>query len=155
MNPAELRGRKLHCDLNVPYHAEDKLTDRLKFIAKLGWDAVAITTLVKSGEQIPPPPPEVKETHGLKVYSRVTIIIETQMDKYNVRSGKSSANLGKYDVVCLIPSEEKLFADCCKEIDCDLIGFSEANQFDARRGSVLAALARNIQFELNYSDWLR
>ena len=50
MNPAELKGRKFHCDLNVPYHAEDKLTDRLKFIAKLGWDAVAITTIVKSGE---------------------------------------------------------------------------------------------------------
>ena len=82
-------------------------------------------------------------------------MIETQMDKYNVRSGKSSANLGRYDIVCLVPNEEKLFADCCKEIDCDLIGFHESSQFEPRRGSVLAALSRNIQFELNYSDWLR
>ena len=77
------------------------------------------------------------------------------MDKYAVRSGKSAANLCRYDVVCLIPTDEKLFADCCKEIECDLIGFAETSQFDPRRGSVLAALARNIQFELNYADWLR
>ena len=70
-------------------------------------------------------------------------------------SGKSAANLNRYDVVCLIPTDEKLFADCCKEIECDMIGFAETSQFDPRRGSVLAALARNIQFELNYADWLR
>ena len=67
MNPTELKGRHFKCDLNVPHHAENKLTERLSFIAKLGWDAVAITTRVKSGEPVPPPPPPVKETHGLKV----------------------------------------------------------------------------------------
>ena len=58
-------------------------------------------------------------------------------------------------MLCLIPGDEKLFADCCKEIECDLIGFTSEPLFEPRRGSVLAALARNIQFELNYSDWLR
>ena len=42
MNPVELKGRQLHCDLNVPYHGEDKLNDRLRFMARLSWDAGVI-----------------------------------------------------------------------------------------------------------------
>ena len=37
-----------------------------------------------------------------------------------------------------------------KEIDCDIIGFDEKYKFEVRRGSVKAAIDRNVQFEFNY-----
>ena len=72
MNPLEIKGKYLHCDLNVPYHGESKLADRLKMIKRMDWDAVCINTLVKSGQDIPPPP-TVKEDFGLRIFNRVTV----------------------------------------------------------------------------------
>jgi len=85
----------------------------------------------------------------LKIFQ---VEIETQKDKYNVRSGKSGTNISKYDIICLIPKSEKIFHDCCKEIDCDLIGFDLSNKpdFVIRRGAIKSALQRNVQFEFNY-----
>jgi RNase P/RNase MRP subunit p30 len=42
--------------------------------------------------------------------------------------------------------------DCCKEVDCDIIGFDlkEKLDFIIRRGSIGNALKRNVQFEFNY-----
>ena len=70
--------------------------------------------------------------------------------KYNVRSGKVTNNLNKYDVIGVIAGTERLFQDTCKEIDCDIIGFDEKYKFEVRRGSVKAAIDRNVQFEFNY-----
>lgn len=164
MNPLEIKGKYLHCDLNVPYHGESKLADRLQMIKRMDWDAVCINTLVKSGQDIPPPP-AVNKDFGLRIFNRVTvsfffniftqiilvkIVIETQHDKYNVRSGKVTNNLNKYDVIGVIAGTERLFQDTCKEIDCDIIGFDEKYKFEVRRGSVKAAIDRNVQFEFNY-----
>lgn len=78
--------------------------------------------------------------------------IETQKDKYNVRSGKSGTAISLYDVICLLPKNEKVFHDCCKEIDCDMITFDMKDKLDfvVRRGAVSSALQRNVQFEFNY-----
>ena len=78
--------------------------------------------------------------------------METQRDKYNVRSGKSGTNLNKYDVIALIPKDEKMFQDCCKDVDCDIIGFDLKNRTDfvLRRGAIKSALQRHVQFEFNY-----
>ena len=35
MNPLEIRNNYVVCDLNVPYHGEEKLADRLKGIYNL------------------------------------------------------------------------------------------------------------------------
>ena len=58
--------------------------------------------------------------------------------------------MSKYDIIAVIPEDEKLFQDCCKEIDCDLISFDQNCNFTIRRGSVQSAIAQNIQFEFNY-----
>ena len=63
---------------------------------------VAITTVVKSGEQIPPPPPPIKETHGLKVFTRLTVMVNTQMDKYSLRSGKVTFLFGFSSLIVYI-----------------------------------------------------
>lgn len=78
--------------------------------------------------------------------------VVTNTDKYNVRSGKSSTNLNDYDIICVIPGSEKIFQDCCKDVDCDLISFDLAEKlpYDVRRGAVSSALRRNVQFEFNY-----
>ena len=72
MNPLEIKGKYLHCDLNVPYHGESKLADRLQMIKRMDWDAVCINTLVKSGQDIPPPP-TINKDFGLRIFNRVTV----------------------------------------------------------------------------------
>ena len=82
MNPLDIKGKYIHCDLNVPYHGESKLVDRLQMIKRMGWEAVCITTLVKSGQDIPPPPQMTNYKQlGLKIFNRVTVssIIMCQM----------------------------------------------------------------------------
>lgn len=72
MDPLELKGKYIYCDLNVPRTGTSKLNDRLKLISELGWECVAVSIFVSSGQEIPPPI-EVKESHGLKIFKRVTV----------------------------------------------------------------------------------
>ena len=73
MNPLDIKGKYLHCDLNIPYHGEEKLADRLKMAQDMGWDCVAITVKIKSGEDIPPPP-VINNTFGFtKIFTRATV----------------------------------------------------------------------------------
>ena len=72
MDPLELKGKYIHCDLNVPRAGTGKLSSRLKMISELGWECVAVSTYVASGQDIPEPE-KPKENFGLKVYSRVTV----------------------------------------------------------------------------------
>ena len=53
-------------------------------------------------------------------------------------------------MIGVIAGTERLFQDTCKEIDCDIIGFDQKYKFEVRRGSVKAAIDRNVQFEFNY-----
>ncbi|CBY09240.1 unnamed protein product [Oikopleura dioica] len=157
MDPLELADRKKHIsiDLNVPLNGKDKLSERLRTMKELGWSGAAISVYVPSGKEIPKPP-VIKENFGLRLFTRVTVEVVTNTDKYNVRSGKSSTNLNDYDIICVIPGSEKIFQDCCKDVDCDLISFDLAEKlpYDVRRGAVSSALRRNVQFEFNYSSWL-
>ena len=72
MDPLELKGRYIHCDLNVPRMGQSPLKDRLRMISELGWECVAISTYVPSGQEIPKPI-DVKETFGMRVFHRVTV----------------------------------------------------------------------------------
>ena len=75
MDPLELKGKYICCDLNVPREGSSKLSDRLKLISELGWHSVAISTFVSSKQEIPEPM-EIKETHGLNVFKRVTVCLK-------------------------------------------------------------------------------
>ena len=76
MDPLELRGEYIHCDLNVPVQGSSKLCDRLRLISELGWNCIALSVYVPSGEAIPLPPPLPKETFGLKVFFRITVCFD-------------------------------------------------------------------------------
>ena len=72
MDPLKAKGRVLSCDLNVPRNGSSKLSERLEWMAELGWQSVAITTYVTSGDEIPPPI-EIKDSFGLECFQRVTV----------------------------------------------------------------------------------
>lgn len=75
MDPLKAKGKVLSCDLNVPRNAASKLSERLEWLAELGWESVAVSTYVSSGEEIPPPI-DVKETFGLDCFNRITVSLK-------------------------------------------------------------------------------
>lgn len=72
MDPLKAKERVLSCDLNVPRNGSSKLSERLEWMAELGWQSVAITTYVSSGDEIPPPI-DIKDSFGLECFQRVTV----------------------------------------------------------------------------------
>eukprot|EP00742_Colponemidia_sp_Colp-10_P003196 GILJ01003405.1.p2 GENE.GILJ01003405.1~~GILJ01003405.1.p2 ORF type:complete len:200 (+),score=31.38 GILJ01003405.1:1876-2475(+) len=77
--------------------------------------------------------------------------------KTNYQVGANNPVLQSYDLLALKPSDEKSFAACCSQYECDIICFdlSQRLPFYIKRPPVGQALERGIYFEITYSSALR
>ncbi|XP_075971421.1 ribonuclease P protein subunit Rpp30 [Anticarsia gemmatalis] len=159
------------CDLSIRNNYE---LDKIHLIEKLGFNTVALNTLVeepsdepkkkkKKGETrekkdfIPLPldiPEDVAKSTKLNILQRVTIEFSDSSVAHKLNQ---SDNLKKYDIVAVIPKTLQAFQYACGSMDIDVITFEPESRipFKVGRKLYLQAVERGIFFELMYSPAIR
>eukprot|EP00128_Syssomonas_multiformis_P005739 Colp12_sorted_trinity150504_noHs@30801 len=157
-------------DLNIPYASVSKNIDSvLLALVTLGYSAVAFSHTAKgriTKEQardvklpqftLPNDAKEILQSQGrsFKIFTRIDVILE---DQAQIHTLINSDFLASYDLVAIQPANEKLFQQCCGNLDCDIITFdlSHRMSFFLKAPPVNQAIERGIHFEISYSPALR
>lgn len=159
------------CDLALSKNYD---FNKLHFLERLGYNTLAINTLVeepdeepkkkkKKGETrenqdyIPAPaeiPKEALEKTNLNILQRVTIEFTESSIAHKINR---SENLKKYDIIAVIPKTLQAFQYACGTLDIDVITFDPSNRipFKVSRKLYRQAVERGIFFELMYSPAIR
>eukprot|EP00126_Sphaerothecum_destruens_P015593 Sdes_comp9622_c0_seq1m1102 len=87
--------------------------------------------------------------------SRLTILLQDSSQTYGLHSGNSC--LSTYDILSVIPENEKVFQIACSSLEIDIItfDFSKRIPFYLKFPSVGLAIQRGIHFEITYSASIR
>ena len=90
----------------------------------------------------------------IEQYSRITIEISDQ--KHAVIFTELNKIYKTYDIIAVRPTNEKMFLQCCTQIDCDIISLDlgEKLGFYLKKQSIGEALSRGVTFEICYSKAL-
>jgi RNase P/RNase MRP subunit p30 len=91
----------------------------------------------------------------LKQYSRLSIHLDDNSQLYTLTA--NNPILLSYDIVAVCPSNEKLFQQCCQNLEIDIISLDLSHKlpFSVKTPIVQQAIARGIHFEICYSSALK
>ena len=90
----------------------------------------------------------------LKILKRVTIEINDSKELYQFSNPTPS--LKSYDILAIIPKNEKMFELACNDINVDIISinFEEKMNFYLKKTLILSAASKNIFFEIIYNGFI-
>lgn len=90
----------------------------------------------------------------LKILKRVTIEINDSKELYQFSNPTPS--LKSYDILAIIPKNEKMFELACNDINVDIISinFEEKINFYLKKTLILSAVSKNIFFEIIYNGFI-
>ncbi|SCV03852.1 LANO_0G06656g1_1 [Lachancea nothofagi CBS 11611] len=162
-------------DLNVPWpqnsFAESvsesqiiTLRSTLETLHTLGYTHVALNFTVNHTEKFPTSHKELNpirieeyfgdlmKTTGLKLYSRITLVIE------DPSKGQSLSKVSQaFDIVAALPVSEKALTLITSSLDVDLLTFQYRQRLPAflKHKSICSCVARGVKLEVVYSYALR
>lgn len=162
-----------HGDLYIVRQNDPRETEKIICKAvQLGYETIAVgstceltTARSKKEKQksICQPPFEWKELPGiktsmasnrrLKIFSRLTVILEDQSQLHQLASSSFTA----YDILAVRPTTEKLFQQCCGSLEADIISLDLTSKlpFYLKLPQVNQAIERGVHFEIVYSPAIR
>jgi RNase P/RNase MRP subunit p30 len=87
----------------------------------------------------------------IKILKRITIEINESKELYQFSNPTPS--LKSYDIVAIIPKNEKIFELACNDVNVDIItiSFDEKMNFFLKKSLIQSAVAKNIFFEIIYN----
>ncbi len=90
----------------------------------------------------------------IKILRRITFEISDNKEIYQFTNPPSS--MKAYDIISVIPKNEKIFEVCCNDLNVDLItiNFDEKMNFFLKKSLILSALDKNIFFEIQYNGFI-
>lgn len=108
-----------------------------------------MNTCIKVKEKIPPSG-KLIEKKGLARFSRLTIELS------DGTSAISNANTATYDILAVIPMNEKMLQAACASMDVDIITFDFESKipFPLKHSIIGLGVNRNVFFEIPYSSSL-
>jgi ribonuclease P/MRP protein subunit RPP1 len=133
-------------DLNIKIKSSSEIKERtaiIRKLAELGWDSIAWNqtvlakssqrTHVKPKESIPLSTIEISEVMKqrclinsapfteIKQYNRITLVVDDISDAQGITANND--HLRSFDIVAVLPGNQKVLAHICKNADVDLICF--------------------------------
>lgn len=162
-------------DLNIRVERQNSnymktLIDTLKTAYKLGYDTVAVNTILeadalqgKKEKANPIPPPlsiplnaiidEKTCRQKFTVLQRLTVTINDPAQTHKLQT---SQEVKHYDMLAVLPENDKSFQLCCSTLDIDIITFYNSTKLPLflKHQQVGMALDRGIFFEINYATSL-
>lgn len=94
-----------------------------------------------------------KNSPNIRVFSRLTIVLEEESQLHQVASNAVQA----FDILAIRPANEKQFFQCCSTLEIDIIslGMTSKLPFYVRHPQVNLAIERGVHFEIVYSPTIR
>ena len=91
---------------------------------------------------------------NIKILKRITIEINDSKELYQFSN--PSTSLKSYDIIAIIPKNEKMFELACGDINVDIISinFDEKMNFFLKKSLILSAIDKNIFFEIIYNGFI-
>jgi RNase P/RNase MRP subunit p30 len=92
---------------------------------------------------------------NLKIMSRLTIEVSDSKDLYQFSNPNNA--LKSYDILAVIPKNEKMFELCCSDVNVEIVSINmeEKFNFTSKKAQILAAIERGMFFEMNYLNFIR
>ncbi|PIK43434.1 putative ribonuclease P protein subunit p30-like [Apostichopus japonicus] len=150
---------KFH-DLNIA-RVKDAVAQKhtLRIACRLGYEVVAVTTVLKNGDELTAAPPPIElqltkeEQQNFQQLSRITVVLS---DKTN-NSYLGNDKIKSYDILAVQPTTEKSFQVACSELNVDLITFDFSTWlgFHLKHQYVQTALRLGKYFEFTYGPAIR
>lgn len=158
----------IDCNIHWPVQEQDgrpsaqqitALENTLHTLKQLGYTHAVLNYTLKHSQK---PPQAVKNPidlgllpdsckDGLKLYTRVTIIIDEPSH------GQSISKLSSlFDIIAVLPTSEKALLLACNSLDIDLITFDYSIRLPTflKHKTIGSAIKRGIKFEITYSNFL-
>jgi len=161
----------MYYDLNVPFvgSTQAELTDRL---IKLGYHGIALnhtTTKLQpqdaqalkdvSTSNPPSSTLQIGTCTGatLQKYKRITITLQDVSQARTLSSPPTNQVLNAFDIIAVVPQDEKTFNLACTALDIDIIVVDTSHRlpFILRTPSVRSAISKGIHFEISLGPALR
>jgi ribonuclease P/MRP protein subunit RPP1 len=91
----------------------------------------------------------------IKLFTRLTIDISDSKETFQFSNPNKAIN--SYDILAVVPKNEKMFDDACKDMNIDLITihFEEKFNFALKKTNILNAIKRGIFFEIIYNEFIK
>ena len=134
--------------------------DLLPQCCQNGFSAVAVTHRYLKASPIPQPQQSSNvlslaknKRPALEKYSRIHV----HLDETNANAPIANAAFLSYDIISVTPTNEKLFALACQQLDIDIISIDMSQRLDYhfKMPNINMAIARGIHFEVTYGGSLR
>ncbi len=97
----------------------------------------------------------LKDFANIKQLKRITIEISDSKDLYQFSNPNNA--LKSFDLISVIPKNDKMFELCCSDLNVDIItiNLEEKFNFNLKKSLILSAIDKKIFFEIIYSGFIR
>lgn len=99
--------------------------------------------------------PTFTDWSTIKQLTRLTIEISDSKDMYQFSN--PNAALKSYDLISVVPMNEKMFDLCCSDLNVDIICLNLEEKFNyaIKKHLILSAIEKNTFFEICYSGFIK
>lgn len=150
----DIESKYKYYDLKVDITSLETWKEVVKSVENANYHGIAINRNFSSKMPEIDPLPEWTSNTTLRIYDRVTILLDNPSINFGLGSNSQTAK--NVDIIAVTPTTEKLFHLACTQLEIDIISLPLDTKlpFYLKYSTMNAAIQRGIYFELCFKSAL-